>query len=344
LAVSVKNWLMVQELQFLNQLNIYMSETQSQPNVNAGAEGRAIPPGQQPQNSVQGQNTTDGVQAGSQSTPTVQPPTGNPQQPASAVIQNAGILVPNLFNTIGPPPIATENLNDAGGRRVRLRPKPAALQQTYGSSGLLLPLVSTNGMLWPYQPNITYQQDVNYQTMEVVHANQDFHVYARTPALKLQVEGEFTAQNQQEGRYALACIHFLRTVSKMYFGGQTTGASQNMGTPPPVLLFDAYGQYMFNALPVIVTSFTVTLPKDVDYVPINIGDVTSTNNPASNAAAPFDSINEPYLKSDTSGIAWIPAVFSITTNLVVQNTPSRLKAFDLDQFRTGALMKQGTWV
>lgn len=262
---------------------------------------------------------------------------------------------------IPPPPPAQQNLNDAAGRRVRLRPKPNAMRQILGSAGsgggLLSPLYLTNGMLFPYQPVITYSQDVIYNAMEIVHANQDFYSYSKTPALKLTVEGEFTVQNQSEGIYALACIHFLRTVTKMDFGN-----GQNPGQPPPVLLFDAYGQWMFNALPVIVTQFSVTLPKDIDYVAV--GTSSSANNTlvtaqptpatAGAVASTFDAINNPTLAANNSnapggttnaqGYAWLPSVFSITVQLTVQNTPQRLRAFNLNEFRTGQLLTQGTWV
>ena len=236
------------------------------------------------------------------------------------------------------------NLNDAAGRRVRLRPKPAAVDQILGTAGILQPLRSTNGMVFPYQPTITYQQDVQYQAIELIHTNQDFYTYSRTPALKLTVDGEFSIQNQKEGIYALACIHFMRTVTKMWFGG-ATGASQALaGTPPPVLLFDGFGQYMFNALPVIVTQFSVSLPKDVDYVPV-YGDSTTISSAPSALQISQDlaAMNNQNIKS-SSGYAWLPALFTIQMQLTVQNTPKRLRSFDLDQFRSGELIKKGSWV
>jgi len=237
------------------------------------------------------------------------------------------------------PKPAQENLNDTAGRRVRLRPKPASMGTILGSTGILQPLNATAGMVFPYQPTITYSQDISYTSMEIVHANQDFYSYSKTPALKLTVDGDFTVQNQTEGMYALAAIHFLRTVSKMDFG-----SGSNPGQPPPVLLFDAYGQWMFNALPVILTQFSVTLPKDVDYV----GVPTSVGSSQVITPASFESINKSQLTASfggsQGGYAWLPAMFSISVQLTVQNTPQRLRAFNLENFRTGALLSGGTWV
>lgn len=239
------------------------------------------------------------------------------------------------------PPDPT-NLNDAAGRRVRLRPKPGggAPEQIYGSTaGLMAPLIETNGMVFPYQPSIQYQQEVMYSQMEMVHTNQELHSYVRTPALKLTVEGDFTCQNQNEGRYALGCIHFLRTVSKMWFGGQSSEATSKQGTPPPVLLFDAYGQYMFNNLPVIVTQFSVSLPKEPDYFPVKVSNEDFLSARAANL------ISRPNSRLEAAtGYAWLPVQFSISVQLTVQNTPRKLRSFDMSEFRTGQLLKQGGWV
>lgn len=229
------------------------------------------------------------------------------------------------------------NQNDAQGRRVRLRAKPGGINFVYGSSPLLAPIKATNGMVWPYQPTITYNQEVDYKSMELTHTNQDIYAYHRTPSLRLTVDGEFSVQNQQEGIYGMACIHFLRVVTKMNFGS----TDKYKGTPPPVLLFDAYGQYMFSQIPVIVTGFTVGLPKDVDYVPIDMG----SSGQSGSTVADWRDLNNNYLSSRSQGnIVWLPAVFNIQVQLTVQNSPTKLRAFNLNEFRNGTLLKQGGWV
>ena len=75
------------------------------------------------------------------------------------------------------------NESDANARRVRLRPKTGAVNTIYGS-GLINPLRSTNGMVWPYQPTITYAQDVSYTNIDLVHTNQEMYAYTRTNAVK----------------------------------------------------------------------------------------------------------------------------------------------------------------
>jgi hypothetical protein len=257
---------------------------------------------------------------------------GNGQPPGASNYNNLGGNSASV-NTNGPSP----NQSDSSGRRVRLRAKPAAVQKIYGNSPILSPLVDTNGMIWPYQPTITYQQQTDYKSMELTHSNQDIYAYHRTPSLTLTVEGEFSVQNQQEGKYAIACIHFLRTVTKMNFGAD----DPYKGTPPPVLLFDAYGSYMFNQLPVIVTQFTVGLPKDVDYVPI---DLSQSSLPDTTTGSWVD-LTSPYLGSRTQDqTLWLPSVFNIQVTIIVQNSPTKLRSFNLETFRTGQLVKAGGWV
>lgn len=238
------------------------------------------------------------------------------------------------------------NDSDAGGRRARLRPKTAAVETIYGNSPLLAPLRDTNGMIFPYQPTINYTQSVEYETVSMVHTNQNFHAYTRTPMPELTVEGDWTVQNQTEGIYALACIHFLRVVTKMYFG-----RGNNLGTPPPVLLFDAFGQYMFNQLPVLVSQFTVNMPKEPNYVPIDLRGLQTGTQLGQNVTNLVSSLRQTLnlsgsniLSNAASGYVWLPAAFNISVSLKIQNTPSRLRQFNLDEFRNGSLLRGGGWI
>lgn len=249
----------------------------------------------------------------------------------------------------------TDNNSDSSSRRVRLRPLPNAVNTIYGN-GLIAPLRNTNGMVWMYQPIISYQQGTTYTSIDLVHANTELYAYTRTNALRFTVDGKFSVQNQTEGVYALACIHFLRTVTKMWFGQNDT----NAGTPPPILYFDAYGDYMFNKLPVIVNEFTIGLPDDVDYVPISQsylstqgttdskGNANNTlgSTPLTAQTIPTTTNTNALSNTNLSGNnVWLPAVFNISVTMTVQQTPSNLRSvFNLDQFRSGQLMKQGGWI
>jgi hypothetical protein len=201
--------------------------------------------------------------------------------------------------------------------RVRLRAQPSSQSQVYGpqgSSNILGILYETNGMFFPYTPTISWNQAVEYDALHFVHSNQDYYAYKNTPSTQIDISGQWSLQNQREGEYMLASIHFLRTVSKMYFGQSNPTLA---GMPPPVLFLSGYGDYMFNDLPVIVKSHSYTLDGNVDYVTVSVA----------------------------GGKVRLPSLFNISLSLVVQHTPTAMrKQFDLDKFRTGELMRSKGWI
>ncbi len=193
-------------------------------------------------------------------------------------------------------------------QRVKLKPKSS---QQGMLSGVLEPLKETGGMVFPYTPTITLQGSANYNVLETAHANQDWHLYRNTPSVEISITGQFTAQNETEAKYLLACIHFLRTLTKMHFG-----QSENKGLPPPQVILDGYGTHMFNGLSVIVKSFDIPLTDNVDYVYVNSG----------------------------GGISKVPTLTTITVMAVVQQTPNKAKQFNWDSFASGELMQQKGWI
>lgn len=200
---------------------------------------------------------------------------------------------------------------------MRLRLTPMNMDMVIGggdgSSNILSILRETNGMLFPYTPHIEWNQAVNYSSTPLSHTNQDFHIYKSTPSTQLSISGKFTVQNKREAEYLLAVMHFLRTVSKMHFGKN----DPNAGLPPPVLSLSGYGEYMFNELPVIVLNHGYTLPEDAHYVDVML----------------------------SGGTARIPVICTINIQVVVQNTPKRLREeFNLEEFRTGQLLKNKGWI
>lgn len=245
-----------------------------------------------------------------------------------------------------------ENLRD---RRARISAKPGAKNIIYGPledpNNILKPLHKSGGLLFPYTPMINDSATVNYETYDPIHSNQPFAAFKSVAAKEIVIIGTFTTMNQQEAAQNLANIHFLRTVTKMYFGIK----SRLRGTPPPILLFNAYGTAIFHNVPIIITNYNIELPMDVDYVNIK--------SDAGSEIRLRKGLSEEEVRRGTSPInvstltlndietvsgditAWLPTRFTITINMQVQNTPDRLRReFDLDAFRTGALIKRGGWV
>jgi hypothetical protein len=128
-------------------------------------------------------------------------------------------------------------------------------------AGILQPLWPTNGVVFPYTPSIETNYTAKYDPYDLVHSNYRGYFYRSSSVGELQLKGTFTAQDTNEANYLLAVIHFFRSVTKMFYGqdGQA-------GTPPPLVFLSGFGEFQYNNHPCVVSSFTYSLPTDVDYI------------------------------------------------------------------------------
>jgi hypothetical protein len=179
----------------------------------------------------------------------------------------------------------------------------------YYSSGPATILKLHRGIMFPNQPNIVYGQSVNYSPYDLVHTNYTLNAYRNTPSSTLNITAQFSQVTDEEHEYLQGVIHFLRSVTKMYYG-KNEGANPRAGTPPPVLRFSAFGSNIFNNVPVLVSDFSMTFDENVD----------------------LKTFNEQSL----------PTIQSITLTLLVQQTPAKQKeSFTLSGFISGGLYGQG---
>ena len=195
--------------------------------------------------------------------------------------------------------------------RVRLSPKPSVRDKML--TGILDPLKAGGGLIYPYTPDIQVSGQAGYNALETVHANSEYQIYRNTQSVSLNIMGTFTSQNEEEAKYTLACIHFLRVLTKMHFG---EGDAKELGLPPPQVVLDGYGTHMFNGLSVIVTGFDYQLTDDVDYVTVQVG----------------------------NGISKVPTYMTISTSVLVQQTPAKARTFNWDSFASGELMQKKGWI
>jgi hypothetical protein len=154
-----------------------------------------------------------------------------------------------------------------GDWRVRLSLAPNA---TYLYKGLkenevsiLRPLVATKGVLFPYTPTISLSYAASYDPVELTHTNYKIFQYRNSSVGDISISADFTAQDTNEANYMLAVIHFFKSVTKMFYGQDS---SPKAGTPPPLCYLTGYGEYQFDNHPLVVTNFTYSLPNDVDYI------------------------------------------------------------------------------
>lgn len=129
-------------------------------------------------------------------------------------------------------------------------------------------LLRTNGIVFPYTPVINYSHNVTYSEYDLMHTNYAINSFVNSRPGNISITAPFINQTEEEARYTFGVMHFLRIVTKMNFGNN----SSNPGTPPPVLEFSAYGQSNFNRVPVLVGSFSTSYGNDVDYSSFRVND------------------------------------------------------------------------
>lgn len=134
------------------------------------------------------------------------------------------------------------------------------------SNSIMQPLVETNGVIWPYTPQISISHTANYNPIQLTHSNYSAQFYNNSDVADISISGEFTVQSADEGRYLMAVIYFLRASTKMFFGQ----GGNEVGNPPPILFLDGYGSHYFPHVPVVITNFTHTMPNEVDYLQVPV--------------------------------------------------------------------------
>ena len=151
-----------------------------------------------------------------------------------------------------------------GDWRVRLQLAPGA-KYLYNAPnpGILAPLRDTQGVLFPYTPSISVGYAASYSPTDLVHSNYKIFQYTSSSVDQISISCDFTAQDAKEARYVLAVIHFFRSVTKMFYGQDQNPKN---GTPPPLCYITGYGQFQFDRHPLVISSFNLSLPTDVDYI------------------------------------------------------------------------------
>lgn len=145
--------------------------------------------------------------------------------------------------------------------RVKIRvPQSYLTQLTQGPSNELKNL---KGIIFPYTPSISIEHKADYTAQAPLHSNYAVYFYQRSSVSPINISGKFTVSNENEAGVYLATIHLLRALTKMRSGGPTGDADS--GAPPPICRLDAYGTFMLQNVPVVISSFKIDLPDNVDY-------------------------------------------------------------------------------
>lgn len=157
-----------------------------------------------------------------------------------------------------------ENAKTQGDWRVRLSLAPSA-DYLYKAEnpGILKYLQSTDGVIFPYTPQISVNYSAHYDPSDLTHSNYKIYQYKSSSVDQLSITCDFTAQDTFEANYLLAVIHFFRSVTKMFYGQDQL---PKPGTPPPLCYLSGLGGFQFDRHPLVISSFNYSLPNDVDYI------------------------------------------------------------------------------
>ena len=248
-----------------------------------------------------------------------------------------------------------------GDWRVRLRLAP---QSTYlynaPSPGILQPLKTTDGVIFPYTPTISTSYRATYSPYDLTHSNYRGYWYQNSYVDAINLSGTFTAQDTTEANYLLAVIHFFRSSTKMFYGQDA-----ERGSPPPLVYLSGFGDYQFREHACVISQFNYTLPQDVDYIragsPNNVGlnltSIRDRQNVATNSV--FGSLNRlaaAFLtKGGVSGPpapptlglnrpTYVPTKMEIQLTLMPMQSRQQIsQQFSLKEFANGNLLKGGFW-
>jgi hypothetical protein len=146
--------------------------------------------------------------------------------------------------------------------RVRLSIPP----NFFATSDVLAPLQRAGGLVFPYTPTIQISHSATYDDVPITHQNYQFVAYQNSKANAISISGPFNVEDAVQAQYWIAAVHFLRSATKMY-----TGDGESAGSPPPILSLNGYGDYVFKNVPVVITSFSIDLPADANYISTTIG-------------------------------------------------------------------------
>ena len=138
------------------------------------------------------------------------------------------------------------------------------------SSPMFKPLAGIGGVIFPYVPSVTMTHKANYNSTKLTHSNYASYNYEGSEVSEIGITGDFSVQNKGDAEYLLAVIYFFRSVTKMFFGAANGKEDPLAGNPPPLVQLDGFGQHYFPGILCAVTSFSHSMPQDVDYIEITV--------------------------------------------------------------------------
>lgn len=173
-------------------------------------------------------------------------------------------------------------------------------------------LKNYGGILFPYTPQISYENQATYSNANPTHSNYTQYFFKNSSVSPIQLTAKFTAQDQLDAGIWLSIVHLLRGLTKMRFGDDTFA-----GSPPPVCRLDGYGDYVLSNVPVVVGSFRIDLPDSVDYISVTTLDGGKYKN------------------------SLVPTMSTLTLSLFPMYSRREIRDFSVDKWLGGSLRSRG---
>jgi hypothetical protein len=196
----------------------------------------------------------------------------------------------------------------------------------FQNSPLLEPINKLGAMVFPYTPAIQMRYAGNYTSMTPIHNNYPIFAYQNSSVDAMTIAAEFYNETAVDGRYWVAAVHYFRSITKMAFG-----QSSDRGQPPPVVRLNGYGDFVFNDVPVVVTSVDIELPQDPDYIEV----------PLAGGAEGLNIAGIPVNMPTKSGVAYVPTFCTISVSVQPLFSRSSQRAFSLNDFVNGKYVGKG---
>ena len=152
--------------------------------------------------------------------------------------------------------------SNANDWRVRLS---MSSWSSFRSSPVLKPLKDAGGLIFPYTPSIKIASAASYSAIPTVHTNYAFQAYRGSDPGSISITAPMYVEDPEQGLYWIAMVHYLRSLTKMF-----SGADPKAGNPPPVIMLNGYGNYVFKNVPVVVKSMSVSLNNECDYIGVEV--------------------------------------------------------------------------
>lgn len=241
---------------------------------------------------------------------------------AAEIVKSAGLGKLLRMGPSSEPSLKTITPASISGQDTDWRVK-LSIPANFPIDTVLKPLVLTGGLVFPYTPTILIQHTATYNSLQPVHSNYPFYNFQSSQIEDIVITGEFFCENARDAQYWVAMLHFLRAVTKMAYG-----QSPNVGSPPPVIRLNGYGDFVFPNVPVVIRNFTVDLPTDVDYIKTQIDGEISVGG----ASTSLNFIGQQ---------GWAPVQSQVSVTVVPVFSRAKASQFNLTTFINGGYLGTG---